>query len=135
MKKTKREYYNDILAIEGISEDIKAFVKGEIALLDKKNTNRKPTKAQTENEKFKAEILSILADTSAETAMTASEIRKASTVLTEAGEVQKTSALLAQLVKAGEIHKDTNGKKTVFYAIVADDADDAVQALEGEITD
>jgi len=121
MKKTKRDYYNEILAIEGLSDELKTFVKGEVALLDKKNTNRKPTKAQTENEKYKTEILSVLRD--AESALTASEIRKSSEVLTSAGEVQKVSALLVQLVKTGEVVKNVDGRKSTFTLPTVETAD------------
>ena len=138
MKKTKREFYNEIMAIEGISTEIVDFCKAEIALLDKKNANRKPTKAQEANEAFKTTILEVLAGTTAETAMTASEIRKADTTLVEAGEVQKISALLKQLVDAGLVVKAVNGKKSAFYLPSTDvedeGEDDAVQALDGELS-
>jgi len=145
MKKTKREFYNEIMAIEGVSTEIVDFCKAEIALLDKKNSNRKPTKVQEANEAFKTTILEVLAGTTAETAMTASEIRKADTTLVEAGEVQKISALLKQLVDVGLVVKAVDGKKSVFYLpstdvedeeedAVEDEEEDAVQALDGEIT-
>lgn len=139
MKKTKREFYNEIMAIEGVSTEIVDFCKAEIALLDKKNANRKPTKAQEANEVFKATILEVLAGTTAETAMTASEVRKANATLVEAGEVQKISALLKQLVDAELVVKAVDGKKSVFYLPSTDvegedEEEDAVQALDGEIT-
>lgn len=121
MKKTKRDYYNEILAIEGLSDELKTFVKGEVALLDKKNTNRKPTKVQTENEKYKAEILSVLHNS--DSALTASEIRKSSEILTSAGEVQKVSALLVQLVKTGEVVKTVDGRKSTFTIPAVETAD------------
>jgi len=134
MKKTKREYYNEILAIEGISEDIKKFVNAELALLDKKNSNRKPTKEQKANEDYKAQIIAILAN--AENPLTASEIHK--TVKYDGEyQVQKTSALLAQLVKTNEVAKGTDGKKTVFSLSddPAEDTEDEVEDLENEVED
>ena len=135
MKKTKREFYNEIMAIEGVSTEIVDFCKAEIALLDKKNANRKPTKAQEANEQYKATILAVLAGTTEDSAMTVSEIRKADTTLVEAGEVQKISALVKQLVDSGAVVKNTNGKKSVFYLASSEveDEDDAVQALDREL--
>lgn len=131
MKKTKREFYNEIMAIEGVSDEIKDFCKAEIALLDKKNTNRKPTKVQEANEVLKTVILEVLADTTEDTAMSASEIRKANTALADAGEVQKISALLKQLVDSGAVKKTANGKKSAFYLA---DTEDSVQALPRELS-
>jgi len=119
MKKTKREFYNEIMAVEGISEEIVDFCKAEIALLDKKNANRKPSKEQQANEVFKAEIIEVLK--ASDSALTASEIRKSSVMLTEAGEVQKVSALLKQLVDNGEVVKTSDGKKSVFSTPVVED--------------
>ena len=119
MKKTKREFYNEIMAVEGISDEIKDFCKAEIALLDKKNANRKPTKAQEQNEVYKAEILEVLKAT--DSALTVSEIRKASDMLTNAGEVQKISALVKQLVDSGVVVKQVEGKKSVFSIPVIED--------------
>jgi len=127
MKKTKREYYNEILAIEGLSDDLKKFVNAEIALLDKKNSNRKPTKAQEANEGYKAQILAILAN--AENPLTASEIHKL-VKYDEDVQVQKTSALLAQLAKNGEVVKTTDKKKSVFSLPVVEPDEDEVESDE-----
>ena len=121
MKKTKRDFYNEIMAVEGISEEIKDFCKAEIALLDKKNANRKPSKEQQANEGYKTEIIRVLKANGS--ALTASEIRKASDMLTDAGEVQKVSALLKQLVDSGEVIKTPDGKKSVFSIPVIEDED------------
>lgn len=59
-KTTKKQYFEMIMAIEGVSEDIKDFCRKEIATLEKKNANRKPSKNQTENEEIKIEILGVL---------------------------------------------------------------------------
>ena len=125
MKKTKREFYNEIMAIEGVSDEIKDFCKAEIALLDKKNANRKPTKAQEQNEVYKAEIIEVLKASGS--ALTASEIRKASDMLTNAGEVQKISALVKQLVDAEVVVKTVDGKKSVF-SLPVEEAEDAETA-------
>lgn len=121
-KKTKRDFYNEIIAMENASEELKAFAKNEIALLDKKNANRKPSAEQKANEAFKDDILEVLAKNPG--GMTASDIRKEIPALAEAGEVQKTSSLLKQLVDAKLVRKDTSGKKTLFFL---DNGDEPVE--------
>lgn len=61
---TQREFYAKVMAIEGISDELKTYAEGRIEALDKANANRssKPTKKQTENEPIKAKILEHLAD-------------------------------------------------------------------------
>lgn len=58
-KVTKRVMLNRVIevATELGRQDIVEFAKSEIELLDRKNANRKPTKAQLENEKIKETIL------------------------------------------------------------------------------
>lgn len=130
MKKTKRDYFNEILKIEGISDEIKTFVNAELALLDKKNSNRKPTKEQKANENYKEQIMSILS-VGAENGITASEVHKAMNYDGDY-QVQKTSALLAQLYKAEEIVKGTDGKKTVFYLEAPASDEDAEEPADAE---
>lgn len=127
MKKTKRDYFKEILAIEGISDEIKTFVNAELALLDKKNSNRKPTKEQKANEGYKAQILEVLANSA--TPLTASEVHKA-VKYDEDVQVQKTSALLSQLAKSGEVVKTTDKKKSVFSIPVVPTEDDEVTSDE-----
>lgn len=61
---TQREFYEKVIATEGIAEELKTYAEGRIEALDKANANRssKPTKKQTENEPIKAKILEHLAD-------------------------------------------------------------------------
>lgn len=61
---TQREFYAQVIAIEGINEELKTYAEGRIEALDKANANRssKPTKKQTENEPIKAKILEYLAE-------------------------------------------------------------------------
>ena len=73
-KTTKKQYFEMIMAIEGVSEDIKDFCRKEIAILEKKNANRKPSKNQTANEEIKTKILEVLEDSEP---MTCTEIMNA----------------------------------------------------------
>ena len=118
-KTTKKQYFEMIMAIEGVSEDIKDFCRKEIAILDKKNANRKPSKNQTENAEIKNMILDLLEDSKP---MTCTEIMNAFN-----GEysLNKIVALMTQLAgPAKEENRDANkvypvrripdGKKMTF---------------------
>ena len=118
-KTTKKQYFEMIMAIEGVSEDIKDFCRKEIAILDKKNANRKPSKNQTENAEIKNMILDLLEDSQP---MTCTEIMNAFN-----GEysLNKIVALMTQLAgPAKDENRDANkvypvrripdGKKMTF---------------------
>ena len=107
-KTTKKQYFEMIMAIEGVSEDIKDFCRKEIAILDKKNANRKPSKNQTENAEIKNMILDLLEDSKP---MTCTEIMNAFN-----GEysLNKIVALMTQL--AGPA-KDENRDATKVYPV------------------
>lgn len=145
---TQKEYFEQIIALAKANNrnDLADFAQSRIDLLDKKAASKKPTKEQKANEDYKAIILDILADTTEDTGLTASEVLKASDKFAGFSN-QKISSLLKQLVDAEKISKAVlKGKKTVFFAVaevdeeaeVDDEAetevDDEVQALDGEIT-
>lgn len=73
----------------------------------KSTGERKPTKMQVENEGYKAEILKVLADSEG---MTATQV---GTAFGWTGS-QKASALLKQLVEAGQVTKSNEGKAIIF---------------------
>ena len=99
-KVTKKEMFTAILAVEGLTEEMQNFIKHEIELLDKKNSSKKPSKKQTENDGVKADILSALADLNIP--VTVSALRKSSDKLIDF-ESQKISALLKQLIENGPV--------------------------------
>ena len=107
-KTTKKQYFEMIMAIEGVSEDIKDFCRKEIAILNKKSANRKPSKNQTENAEIKNMILDLLEDSQP---MTCTEIMNAFN-----GEysLNKIVALMTQL--AGPA-KDENRDTTKVYPV------------------
>ena len=118
-KTTKKQYFEMIMAIEGVSEDIKDFCRKEIAILNKKSANRKPSKNQTENAEIKNMILDLLEDSQP---MTCTEIMNAFN-----GEysLNKIVALMTQLAgPAKDENRDANkvypvrripdGKKMTF---------------------
>jgi len=105
-KMTIVEKYEAIIGkVEGVltPEEI-AFLKERAELHAKKNTNRKPTKAQAENEEIKSAILDFMADG---VSRTVTDIQKA--VGLESN--QKASALVRQLKEADLIvRKEEKGK-------------------------
>lgn len=110
-KMTKREVINAMLAVESISTnaDFKGYLENELALLDKKASNKKATKTQVENEGFKDEIMAVLTSEGA----TVTEIQSKSEVLGGLSN-QRVSALLRQLVADEKVVKTVDGKKSLF---------------------
>ena len=87
-----------------LSEEELNFLKERAEMHSKKNANRKPTKAQTENEEIKAKILEVM---DVGKAYTVTEIQKA--VGLESN--QKASALVRQLKESDlVIRKEEKGK-------------------------
>lgn len=118
-KKTQREYFNEIMAIvkDAGRNDLVEFVKGRVALLDKKSASRKPTKTQVANEELKDVIFDILSKNGKE--MTVTEIL-ASGKFEQTTSNQKISALLKQMIDNGDVVK-TVDKKVSRFSIAADE--------------
>ena len=110
-KITKREVINTMLADEAIAsnEVYVNYLNHELELLDKKSSNRKPTKTQEANVTLKADIKAVLKGV--EGGMVATDIVKA---LEADVTVQKVSALLTQMVKSNEVVKTVDKRKSVF---------------------
>ena len=112
------QYARVIAVIESTEvEDKEAlieFLQGRREKLGSKN--RKPTKAQKENEKLKEVILERLAGF--ETPATINEIKDCEELAEY--ETQKISALLTQLKKAGKVepHKGKGKDKKMRYSLV-----------------
>lgn len=115
-KKTKKEMFNEILAIVKDNEEMRDFIKHEIDLLDKKSANKRATKTQVENEGFKAEIKSVLT----ENGSTVTEIQGKSEILAGLSN-QRVSALLRQMVADGEVVKTIDKKKSYFAIATVDE--------------
>ena len=85
------------------AEEIK-FLEERAEMHSKKNSNRKPTKAQAENEEIKAKILEVMESGKA---YTVTEIQKAVDLESN----QKASALVRQLKESDlVIRKEEKGK-------------------------
>lgn len=108
-KMTKVEMFNAIKAVEGLTQDMVEFIDHEIELLQKKSANKKATKTQEENVEIKAVIKSVLTSEGA----TVTDIQSKSEVLSSLSN-QRVSALLRQMIEAGEVVKSTDKKKSYF---------------------
>ena len=122
-KITKKEMFNLIKGVAGLTDEMKSFIDHEIELLDKKNASKKPTKAQTENETYKAEVLKVFAEVGEGATLTVTEILKASEVLKEFS-TQKVSALCKLLEGDGLLVKVTDKKKTFYKVAEVEETED-----------
>lgn len=113
-KVTKRDVINMMLSDSAIAENAtyKAFLEHEIELLDKKATNKKPTKTQAENVALKERIAAVL---TAE-GQTVTEILTA--LATDGLSNQKVSSMLKQMEQDG-IAVKTIDKRRSLYSLAA----------------
>ena len=109
-KITKKEMFTMIKAQVKDNAEMVAFIDHEIELLDKKASNKKATKTQEANVGIKSTILAVLEGGKS---MTVTEMQGASAELGELSN-QKVSALVRQLVEAGEIVKTIDKKVSRF---------------------
>ena len=111
---TKREMYNEILAVVADNTEMVEFINHEIELLNRKSSAvRKPTKNQLENEGFKADIVDYLKD--ADAPKTIKELQTAIPSLADLTN-QRITHLLTDLVKAETLTKNYV-KKTPYYSV------------------
>ena len=96
-------YANDTMVVD--------YAKHEIELLNKKASNKTPTKTQVENENIKNVIVEVL--TNATSPMTITEITNANDSLKDLSN-QKISALLTQLVSTNVVIRIIDKKKAYF---------------------
>ena len=117
---TKAQKYEDIIAMltgnpaQFIDADgAVEFLKGEIALLARKNSSdsKKPTATQEANAKYKALILEFLAIQ--DSGKTCTEISRGVSELADFNN-QKVAALMRQMVEAGQVAKATVKGKSIF---------------------
>ena len=109
-KITKKEMFTMIKAQVQDNAEMVAFIDHEIELLDKKASNKKATKTQEANVGIKSTILAVLEGSKS---MTITEMQGASAELGELSN-QKVSALVRQLVEAGEVVKTIDKKVSRF---------------------
>lgn len=99
-KMTARDFYEAVIALANVPADLSDYAKSAIAALDKKNADRKTSKAalarQAENDGLKAAILAALEGDDV--------VKVAADLAVELGvSTQKASALARQLAEDGTI--------------------------------
>ena len=111
-KITKREVIGMMMKEEVVKANptYVAYLKNELALLDKKAQNKKATKTQEQNVGIKATILEVLATIGSGTV---TDIQNGNEELSALSN-QKVSALIRQLVESGEVVRTTDKKKSIF---------------------
>ena len=115
-KLTKRDYFNQLKAIEGVktNPELVKFIDHELELLAKKNASGegKMTAAQLANEGIKAEILECMAD-EPNRMFTISEMQKEFPCCAELSN-QRISALIRQLKEDGKVERIEDKRKAFF---------------------
>ena len=113
---TKREMFAEIRNLVAENAEMVAFIDHEIELLERKSASpKKPTKTQLENDNFKAEIVTFLAEADAPKSIKELQAEMPSL---EGLSNQRITHLLTDLVKAERLTKDYV-KKTPYYSIKA----------------
>ena len=116
-KMTKKEMFAALMEKYDMNEEEKAFLTHEIELLTKKaGKDRKPTANQLANQALKAEMLELMEDNRVYTCTELSkELQKNHT---EDISVNKTSALLTQLITDGLVIKTVEKRKSYFSKVL-----------------
>ena len=116
-KVTVAEQFAEVKAIveQAGRDDLVEFIEKRAEMASKRNSNRKPSKAQIENEGIKSDIVALLTD---------AEPMRSGEIATALGiSPNKCSALLSQLRKGGQIKREYE-KKVAYFSIGVDaDAD------------
>ena len=115
-KMTKRDWYNEMLTLVEASDyenkaDAIAFINHEVELLNKRTGRSGMTKTQKENVAVMEQIKEALSE--AGRPVTISELMGINEVMGNYSN-QKLSALVRQLVKAGEVVRTEDKKKAYF---------------------
>ena len=117
-KMTKRDYFNQLLEIEGVkaNADLVNFIGHELELLAKKNASgsSKPTAVQVANEGIKSEILECMAN-EPNRLFTITEIIKEFECCKDLS-LPKVTALVTQLKNEGKVER-LEEKRKVFFRI------------------
>lgn len=122
-KVTKVERINALISTYGIEGEDKDFLLHEIELINKRNSYKsdKPTKAQKENATRKEGILAVLEEGKAYTAT------DVATAMGDGWSPQRASALLKQMIEAGQVVK-AEVKRRSYFALVGTDIEAVVAA-------
>lgn len=118
-KKTKAELFTEMLACDKVIANLewKALIENEIALLNKANSNRKPTKTQLENERLAELVIGEFERLKDKGFITQKDFHSATTIA-EIKELtpQKLAPILNKLV-AKDLLVKVNGTKGFTYMV------------------
>ena len=115
-KITKRDRYNELLAIEAVKNnpDLVDFINNELNLLAKKNSaDKKPTATQKLNEELKTAILAYMIP---DEKYTVTEFIKSVPECADKSN-QKISAMMVQLISENKVQKIIE-KRVSYFALV-----------------
>ena len=114
-KMTIVEQYEAIMAkCEGVLSEVElAFLKERADMVAKKNANRKPTKAQEENEGYKSSIIEGMEKGKAYTITDLIKSIPDCADLTN----QRVSALIRQLIASGSVERVEEKRKAYFKKV------------------
>lgn len=127
-KVTKKMMFEALIAKYGLTAEEEKFLRHEIELIEAKRTNKKPTKAQEENEKLKAEIVEIIGNK----ALTVSAVWKSKDEWILNYSNQKFSALMNAMVEEGRLKKVTDKRVSYFSVNLDYEEDEVVDEAEGD---
>jgi len=118
---TKKEMFAEIRKVVADNAEMVAFIDHEIELLNKKSSSsRKPTKTQVENEGFKADILTTLAD--ADKAITIKELCVLCPSVSGLTN-QRITHMLTDLRKDGKVAR-TYVKKIAYFSLGSEESEE-----------
>ena len=126
-KVTKKMMFEALIAKYGLTAEEEKFLRHEIELIEAKKANKKPTKAQEENEKLKAEILEIIGNK----ALTVSAVWKSKDEWILNYSNQKFSALMNAMVEEGRLKKVTD-KRVSYFSVNLDYEEVGEDEVEGD---
>ena len=127
-KVTKKMMFEALIAKYGLTAEEEKFLRHEIELIEAKKANKKPTKAQEENEKLKVEIVEIIGNK----ALTVSAVWKSKDEWILNYSNQKFSALMNAMVEEGRLKKVTD-KRVSYFSVNFDYADaEDTDEVEGD---
>ena len=110
-KPTKKQMFEGLLKMPGLSEEQKDFIQHEIELLEKKNSGeKKPTATQVANEALKMAIVEAVEPNRLYTVTEMIKEIPALAGLTN----QKVSPLANQLVEEGKLTKTVEKRRSYF---------------------
>lgn len=119
-KPTKRDMFNELLNLPGLTEEQKNFINHEIDLLTKKNSGeKKPTVTQVANELLKGEIADGIEPGRQYTVTEIIKEVPACAGLTN----QKVSPLVNQMVEEGRLVKTVDKRRSYFALPSAESAE------------